>query len=111
MFNLCRYIIYFSLFLISIVNGQKLNGIAGATNTTTTNSVAMKNNSTPAASATTNTNRQKIVNNRDCHYSGYPKPAYSNACLIALGKIATTRNFISLRYNILNYDLEDLNNV
>ena len=39
----------------------------------------MKNGS---ATATT----KKFINNsRESHYSGYPKPAYSNACLIALG--------------------------
>ena len=68
--------------------------VNGATNNTSTpNSptvVAMKNNSSASsASSTASTanapNRQKVVNNRDCHYSGYPKPAYSNACLIALG--------------------------
>ena len=70
--------------MFSVVNGQKLNGLAGGTTatTTTTNSVSMKNNT---AVPPANTNRQKIANNRDCHYSGYPKPAYSNACLIALG--------------------------
>ena len=66
-------------------------------NTTTTNTNTMKNNSALTATAnnssnnsaaTSNTNRQKVAQpNRDCHYSGYPKPAYSNACLIALGML------------------------
>ena len=72
-----------------------MNVNGATTNTSTPNSptvVAMKNNSSAssassAASAANAPNRQKVVNNRDCHYSGYPKPAYSNACLIALGKL------------------------
>ena len=86
-------IILINFVINSVVNGQKINGVSSAANNTSNLITNMKNNSTPSSASTattSNTNRQKVVaNNRDnCHYSsGYPKPAYSNACLIALGTI------------------------
>ena len=74
-----------------------MNGVVSGVSatTTTTNTNTMKNNSALTATAnnssnnpTATSNRQKVAQpNRDCHYSGYPKPAYSNACLIALGML------------------------
>ena len=86
----CKYC-YIDINLFnSVLNGQKMNG-TGATNTSTTNSssVVASTKNTSSAATSGNTNRQKVVNNRDCHYSGYPKPAYSNACLIALGNFTS----------------------
>ena len=68
------------------------NGVANSPTTPNSPTVVARKNNYSTSSAITApsanaSNRQKVVTNRDCHYSGYPKPAYSNACLIALGNI------------------------